>query len=224
MSAPTAEGVIYALDFRLRPSGNAGPLATRFSAFLKYQQEEAWTWERQALTRARPVAGDPAFCAEIESALQAILARPSERQKLSADIREMRALVDKEKATPNPFEVKTAKGGLVDVEFIAQWAMLSEPSNEGPAPTATIDMLRHASAKILPPSDADLLVEAVRLYNTVQQVLRLCTDEPFDPATSPAGLSQMVCAHAALPDIRAVEAALKDTQMTVRECFYRLLG
>ena len=66
-SAPTAEGVLYELDLRLRPSGNKGPVATHVDAFTKYQRQDAWTWEHMALARARAIAGDAALCSEVEA-------------------------------------------------------------------------------------------------------------------------------------------------------------
>ncbi len=223
MSAPTAEGVIYPLDFRLRPSGNAGPLATQLEAFLKYQRDEAWTWERQALTRARPVAGDSDFCGKVALAVRELLNHPSDAGKLALDVREMRAMIDKEKPAANAFDVKAAKGGLVDIEFIAQWATLRQPSQSPTPLVSTRQMLQQADG-LISPADLDVLLEALQLYDTVQQVLRLCTDEKFDPASAPPGLLHMVCAHTDMPDIRTVEGVLKNTQKAVREIFERLLG
>ena len=225
MSAPTAEGVIYPLDFRLRPSGNAGPLATPLASFIRYQHEEAWTWERQALTRARVVAGDPELAARINAGVRELLAIPADPRKLAADIREMRAMIDKEKPTANPFEVKTVKGGLVDIEFIAQWCVLKSGSGAQPDhPTATIAMLKSAGPDLLAPPDQDALVDACDFLSNVQQVLRLCMDEAFDPANAPPGLSAILCDQLDMPDIRTVEGALKDHERSVREIFNRVLA
>jgi glutamate-ammonia-ligase adenylyltransferase len=224
MSAPTAEGVIYPLDFRLRPSGNAGPLATALAAFIRYQKEEAWTWERQALTRARVIAGDAELGERIEEAVRGVLGTPADPAKLAEDVREMRALIDKEKPTSNPFEVKTVRGGLVDIEFIAQWCMLKLGIGGAPGrPTGTIDMLKAAGGALVP-ADTDTLVSACGFFSDVQQVLRLCMDEPFVPSTAPPGLSAIVCERIDMPDIRAVEGALKEQQRAVREIFDRLLA
>ena len=85
VSAPTAEGVLYELDLRLRPSGNKGPVATHIDAFKKYQRQEAWTWEHMALTRARAIAGDAALCAEVEAEVAAMLALPRDAAKVMAE-------------------------------------------------------------------------------------------------------------------------------------------
>ncbi len=224
MSAPTAEGVIYELDFRLRPSGNAGPLATHFESFLKYQHGEAWTWEHQALTRARPIAGSPALCKRAEAAIREVLAATDDARKLKKDVREMRTLIDKEKAGDNPFEVKTAKGGLIDIEFIAQWATLTQGvAKTGERPTSVAGMLAAAPEDLVPLADREKLEAALALYDGVLQVLRLCVSETFDPATAPGGLSRMICLLLDLPEIRTVEAHLSETQKSVRAIFNRLL-
>ena len=225
MSAPTAEGVIYELDFRLRPSGNAGPLATHVGGFLKYQREEAWTWERQALTRGRIVAGDPSLAAEIEAGIALALAEPMAADKLASDVAKMRALIDAEKGTDNPFEVKMVAGGLVDVEFIAQWATL----RAGRAGAATVDtsilgMIETAGEDLIGRADRQVLLEAADLYNTVLQFVRLCMDGEFRPGEAPRGLGEMLCARLDLPDLRVLEAQLRSTQKSVRAMFRRLIG
>ncbi|MEC9342341.1 MAG: bifunctional [glutamine synthetase] adenylyltransferase/[glutamine synthetase]-adenylyl-L-tyrosine phosphorylase [Pseudomonadota bacterium] len=224
MSAPTAEGVIYELDFRLRPSGNAGPLATHVEAFLKYQHGEAWTWEHQALTRARPVAGAPELRGRVEASIREILHASTDPSRLKKDVREMRALIDKEKAGDNPFEVKTAKGGLIDIEFAAQWATLHlgvDPASD--RPTSVAGMLAATPDTMIAAEDREFLLAALADFNGVLQLLRMCVDDAFDPDTAPRGLARMICLLFDLPDIRAVEAHLAETQKTVRSIFDRLM-
>jgi glutamate-ammonia-ligase adenylyltransferase len=224
MSAPTAEGVIYELDFRLRPSGNAGPLATHVESFLKYQRTEAWTWEHQALTRARPIAGSPDLGTRVEAAIREILHKPADAAKLKKDVRGMRALIDREKAGDNPFEVKTAKGGLIDIEFSAQWATLREGVKlKGDRPVSVAGMLAAVPDRLIAPDDRERLEAALALYNGVLQVLRLCVDGAFDPGNAPRDLAQMICLLLDLPDIKTVEAHLSETQKSVRTIFNRLL-
>src|SRR5690606_10100708 len=114
LSAPTAEGVAYPVDLRLRPSGRHGPLATHIAAFEHYQRNEAWTWEHMAMSRGRPVAGDTLLAGQVEAALQEVAALPRERGRLAADVAEMRTRLEREKAPANGFDVKRARGGLVD--------------------------------------------------------------------------------------------------------------
>lgn len=129
LSAPTAEGILYEVDLRLRPSGNKGPVATSVRAFAKYQAEEAWTWEHMALTRARPVAGDASLCGDARRLIDEVLARPRDKAKLRADLTEMRDLIEQEKPPRDIWDVKLIPGGLIDIEFIAQ--MLSLEARAG---------------------------------------------------------------------------------------------
>jgi glutamate-ammonia-ligase adenylyltransferase len=89
LSAPTAEGVAYTVDLRLRPSGRAGPLATHIASFEQYQLNEAWTWEHMAMSRGRPVIGDAQLVKQVETALNRIVQAPRDPEKLAADIADM---------------------------------------------------------------------------------------------------------------------------------------
>ncbi|MDP3526505.1 MAG: bifunctional [glutamine synthetase] adenylyltransferase/[glutamine synthetase]-adenylyl-L-tyrosine phosphorylase, partial [Hoeflea sp.] len=124
LSAPTAEGILYEVDLRLRPSGNKGPVATSIRAFSKYQSEEAWTWEHMALTRARTVAGEDSLRDEARTLIDAVLAKPRDEAKLRADLTEMRGLIEQEKPPRDIWDVKLIPGGLIDIEFIAQYLSL----------------------------------------------------------------------------------------------------
>src|SRR5690606_2161000 len=108
-----------------RPSGNAGPLATRLSSFLRYQREDAWTWEHMALTRARVIAGPAEFAAHLESEIAAIVARPRDADTVRAEVAAMRARIAAGKGSSDPWNLKLVPGGLVDVEFIAQALQLT---------------------------------------------------------------------------------------------------
>ena len=123
-TAATAEGILYPVDMRLRPSGQKGPVATQLSSFIHYQHNEAWTWEHLALTRARVVSGPPALRAAVTAAIRHVLVKPRDRAKIAADVREMRARIAKEKGTSDIWELKQVRGGLVDLEFIAQYLQL----------------------------------------------------------------------------------------------------
>lgn len=225
MSAPTAEGVIYELDFRLRPSGNAGPLATHVDSFLKYQREEAWTWERQALTRGRIVAGDPTLAAEVEAGIALALSAPMDPAVLAGDVAKMRALIDAEKGTENPFEVKMVAGGLVDVEFIAQWARLrTGRSGAQPADTSIRAMIEAAGEDLIGEADRKVLLEAFDLYNTVLQLVRMCMHGEFRPGEAPDGLGEMLCSRLDMPELGVLETHLRTCQKSVRAIFRRLVG
>ena len=124
LSSATAEGTLYEVDMRLRPSGQQGPVATQLSSFIAYQATEAWTWEHLALTRARVVAGPPTLKVQVDEAICNALLRPHDAGKVAADVRDMRQRIAKEKGTDNIWDLKQVRGGLVDLEFIAQYLQL----------------------------------------------------------------------------------------------------
>ncbi|MCC0020500.1 MAG: bifunctional [glutamine synthetase] adenylyltransferase/[glutamine synthetase]-adenylyl-L-tyrosine phosphorylase [Nitratireductor sp.] len=224
MSAPTAEGVVYELDFRLRPSGNSGPLATYLDSFVKYQREEAWTWERQALSRARPVAGDPALVRETGAMLNTLLSEPQDGGRIAKDIAEMRATIDKEKPAANVFDVKLAKGGLTDIEFIAQWGIL-ETGNAGTTveDRSTLALIGSLPETLLPVEERETLTHAFELYNSILQILRLCLNEEFDPKNASRGIAGMLTLLTGQPDLKALQLELEMHQKAVRAIFNRLL-
>src|SRR5207249_10313808 len=93
----TNYGVLYEIDMRLRPSGRAGPLASRFDSFADYQEREAWTWEHMALTRARVISASPAFRKKIEDGIRAVLTRPRDPAGTTCDVADMRRAIALEK-------------------------------------------------------------------------------------------------------------------------------
>lgn len=227
LSAPTAQGVLYEVDMRLRPSGNKGPVATRLRAFEKYQLEEAWTWEHMALSRARFVAGDASLIEEAGAIIEAVLSRKRDRKKIAADVAEMRALIEKEKPPRDIWDVKLIPGGLVDIEFIAQYLALIA-STEGVASAerdaGTEATLRRLGPHFLAPSDLDELTCALRLFSDIAQAVRLCIDGPFDPKTAPEGLRDLLCRITELPDLRVLEGELRRRSDVVRAVFRGLVG
>ncbi len=126
LSAQTGAGRAYEIDLQLRPSGNSGLVVTRLAGFARYQQESAWTWEHQALLRARTVAGDAVLCAAIERVRREVLIRPQDPQVLRGEVAAMRAKmrVNLEKHTPGRWDVKQGSGGLIDAEFLTQYLCL----------------------------------------------------------------------------------------------------
>ena len=202
LSAPTAEGTLYAVDFRLRPSGNAGPLATHIDGFAAYQAKDAWTWERMALTRARVIAGDKGLAKNATAQIRKILTAPRDRAKILADILDMRAMVEDAKGGEGAWDLKQAPGGLVDIEFVAQ-ALLLQHAHEHPQliSTETETVLAAAAAVgVLPLKEADILLPALRLYQALTQMIRLCLTTPFDPETAPRALLERLARTAELPD------------------------
>lgn len=218
VSAPTAEGVLYELDLRLRPSGNKGPVATHIDAFRNYQRKDAWTWERMALTRARVVAGDPGFGEAVAAEVEALLAMPSDRQKVFGDARDMRALIEDEKPPRGLWDLKLVPGGLIDLEFIAQTAVLTG-GLAGERSTATADLLARLAPDFCAPQMRDELVEAFALFMGLTQVTRLCLTGEIEPDDMPPGLADLMLRNTDLPELKILEAYIEETSRRVRTHF-----
>ena len=126
LSVPTAEGALYEVDVRLRPSGAQGPIAVSLDSFARYQRESAWTWEHMALARARVLYGPAQGCAELQGIVRSVLTLPRDPVKLRADVLNMRGEMAQHKPAKGLLDVKLARGGLVDVEFITHFLQLRE--------------------------------------------------------------------------------------------------
>ncbi|HEX7045604.1 MAG TPA: bifunctional [glutamate--ammonia ligase]-adenylyl-L-tyrosine phosphorylase/[glutamate--ammonia-ligase] adenylyltransferase [Burkholderiales bacterium] len=177
LTTRTAAGSLYEVDMRLRPSGNAGPLVTSLSAFARYQREQAWTWEHQALVRARAVAGKPALRAAFEATRLAVLCQPREEAKLRADVAAMRTRMAAARGVAaDGFDVKHDRGGIVDIEFMVQYWVLrwAHAHPEIARPTDNIHILEALAGSGLIPADwAQTLADAYRRCLAVEQRIKL---------------------------------------------------
>ncbi len=126
LSSHTRAGFLYEVDMRLRPNGGSGVLVSQIDAFADYQKKDAWTWEHQAMVRARAVAGDNALMTRFEKTRKDILTMPRNRKQLRDDVCRMRERMRREhlKILPEKFDLKQAPGGMVDIEFIVQYLAL----------------------------------------------------------------------------------------------------
>lgn len=226
ISSQTNYGALYQVDMRLRPSGRSGPVATSLEAFKSYQETEAWTWEHLALTRARVVSAPPEFAVRVEKVIHAVLCREYDAETVAADVAEMRRAIAKEKGEGARWDLKYASGGLVDLEFIAQYLQLVHASRMPEIlDTSTARVLDKAwQLGVIKAEDADVLRSAARLYHDLTQILRLCLPGPFDPKTAGAGLLGLLARAADLPDFATLDAHLAETQSRVRKIFIRILG
>lgn len=228
LSAPTRRGKLFEVDLRLRPSGNKGPVATKIASFRAYQAEEAEVWEHMALTRARPIAGDFSLRAEAEAVIVKTLTTPTPREKLAQAAREMRALIAKEKGENDGWNLKLASGGLLDIEFLAQFLALAHFSTlppESPRPTATAQILDLAVARgWLEAERAEILTSALTLYSNVTQWLRLSLGEGADPRKAAEGVKRRIAAAVALPDFSLLERELLASRKAVRAVFSAVLA
>ena len=226
LTARTNYGALYQVDMRLRPSGRAGPLATRLDGFATYQETEAWTWEHMALTRARVVSSSPAFKQRVERVVQDVLRRPRHAKLTAGDVVEMRAAIAKEKGDRDRWDLKYVAGGLIDIEFIAQYLQLIHAhSLPDILDTSTARVLDKAWAlRVMAVEDAEILRPAEQLYQDLTQILRLCLPSAFNSKTAGAGLLRLLARAGDVPDFATLDATLGETQAKVRESFVRILG
>jgi glutamate-ammonia-ligase adenylyltransferase len=169
LSARTVSGRAYEIDLELRPSGNSGLVVTALSGFAKYQRENAWTWEHQALLRARGVAGGAGVCAAVEAIRREVLLRPRDAVRLRADVAEMRARMraSLEQRRAGCWDLKQADGGLIDVEFITQYLCLRHAARH-PSVIEYTDNWRQlealAAAGLIGAAQKEALLAADRAY------------------------------------------------------------
>jgi glutamate-ammonia-ligase adenylyltransferase len=173
-----AEGKLYEVDMRLRPSGRQGPVATSFEAFRDYQQTEAWTWEHLALTRARVVAGDAGLGQAVEAFRRKLLAEKAQGPQVLADAAAMRTRLLAAWPAPEGWEAKLGPGRLMDIEFLAQTAALLAGS---PARRPEAQLRAGAKAGVLMGAEVDCLLPALRFFSTLRIAGRLLTDRALDP-------------------------------------------
>ena len=226
ISVPTAEGTLYPVDLRLRPSGNSGPVATHIDGFAVYQAKEAWTWEHMALTRARVVAGDERLAKRARDEIRRIVAKRRDPAKVIGDVLEMRGMVEEAKGGEGAWDLKQAPGGLVDIEFVAQMLQLIHAADHPEIVSTETEAVLTAAVKagVLPAKEADILIPALRLYQALFQILRVCIDGVFKPEEAPRALLDLLARAAELPDFARVDAHLRETEAAVRQAFERLVG
>jgi glutamate-ammonia-ligase adenylyltransferase len=181
LSTPTSSGVLFDVDLRLRPDGNAGLMVTSLDAFARYQLNTdgrgAWAWEHQALTRARACAGDRALGERIEQVRRQVLAQARDRAQLATDVMSMRGRMLQ--GHPNPsdlFDLKHDRGGMVDIEFAVQFLVLAQAAAHPQLlqNLGNIGLLKTAARLALVEPDLALAAaDAYREYRRIQHRVRL---------------------------------------------------
>jgi len=225
VTAPTAEGRLYEVDMRLRPHGDSGELVVSPDAFARYQHADAWTWEHMALTRARPILGDGELCARLETTIREVLTQPREPAALMAEVVRMRRRIEREFPAKSDWDVKYRRGGLVDLDFLAQALQLRHaPEHPEVLATATQDAFAAlADAGVLARERADTLVAATGLMRHVQGMLRLMAGSGFVASTADAGLMARLAESCGEDGGEALRARLNDTATGVHAIFDELV-
>ncbi|MES2984962.1 MAG: bifunctional [glutamine synthetase] adenylyltransferase/[glutamine synthetase]-adenylyl-L-tyrosine phosphorylase [Pseudomonadota bacterium] len=218
----TREGRLYEVDTRLRPGGTDGPLAVNLAAFDAYFSNSAWTYEHMALTRARVVAtNQPAFAMRVEQVVARHVLKPRDATVLLKDVTDMRARLAAQFPTQNPWALKHARGGMVDIDFIAQYLVLRYGSDH---PT-----LWHRNARavfeaaqsngILPTAITAPLIEAKKFLSDLMSLLRLSAPGGLITDDAPLGLKRLLIAGMRVHDFDTLKAKTLALEANVTEIF-----
>ena len=220
LSAPMAEGKLYEVDMRLRPSGRQGPVATSFDSFRAYQTSDAWTWEHLAQTRARILAGNPALGGDVEQFRQRLLIEKGKAAKVTSDVADMRARLRAAKAPESLWDVKQTAGGLMDIELLAQTAalMAGDMSRQVESQLAAGVGIRWITAE-----QEAALRDSYRLIWQVHAASRLLGERMLDPVALGPGGAAFVLGATGQPDIGALAAGLAQSMAAADRIISSLL-
>jgi glutamate-ammonia-ligase adenylyltransferase len=208
LSVHTAEGGLYEVDLQLRPSGTKGPVAVSLKAFEDYYAAEAETWELLALTRARLVwASSNAFAQTARAAIETALRGPRDAAAAARDVREMRALMAEERPPSSLWDMKLSDGGLVDIEFAAQFLQVVGAAAGGPLRPNTGEALEALGGRA-PAQALAALTGAWRLQQALAQLLKIALDDDGDPETEPRALRALLAKAGDARDFRALKTKL----------------
>jgi glutamate-ammonia-ligase adenylyltransferase len=233
LSMQTREGYVYKIDTRLRPSGNAGPLVTSLESFLDYHRQEAQVWERQALTKARVVLGDASLADHLHGVIEKTVYGSTLGEEGRGEIHRLRMRMEHELAreSAGSYNIKTGRGGMVDVEFIAQYLQLRHgfryPELRS---TSTIEALAAAGRLGLVPAEfADTLVSGYRFLRKLENRLRIIHDHSVNDLSGPRSymnrLARRLGYDTALrnPGV-ALISDYEEMTGRIRDCYDRVMG
>ena len=225
LSAPTAQGGLYEVDLQLRPSGTKGPVAVSFKALQTYYSRDAETWELLALSRARVVwASSPAFARDAEQVIEAALRRPRDPGATARDVLDMRTLLAEERPASGFWDLKLIEGGLVDIEFCAQFLQLIGAAQGGPLRQNTAEALaglQAARPALGRPLEA--LAAAWRLQQSLSQLLKIALEDGADPADEPPAFRTLLAKAAGARGFPSLRARLVATRGAARQAFEQLI-
>lgn len=226
LQTTTREGIAYRIDTRLRPSGNKGPLVTSFDGFRAYHESSAQLWERQALIKARPVAGHPDLAARVASVVDQFVYRVPLYPSEVAEIRRIRQRMEQELARESGerVNIKIGRGGLIDIEFVTQMLQMCYGTrNPEVRCRATLDALRAlAGIGALQPDDHALLDDGYRFIRRVENTLRLTHDRPVEGLDRGAADLRVAAKRLGFSsDVAAFWKAWEARREAVRGCYDR---
>lgn len=225
LSAPSSEGELYEVDMQLRPSGSAGPVAVSLGGFESYYQREAETWELLALTRARVAwATSEAYAEAVQRALDTALRRPRSPARVAADVREMRALMARERPPSGFWDLKLSAGGLVDIEFAAQAAQIAWAPAGGPlAANTDAALVRLREAGLIGQAAAEALLSAWTLQQSLTQVLKVALLDDADPTHEPGPFTALLARAAGASSFAAMQKTLSTQRRAAHAAYVGII-
>ena len=225
LHARTPRGRLYEVDTRLRPSGSQGLLVSSLAAWHRYHQDEARTWERQALTKLRPVAGDLAIGQRaVELAHACVWGAAPDRRALADVVATMRDRIERELGHPG--DLKTGPGGIIDVEFAAQYLALAYGAEHAAlrAPSTAEVLAAAGAAGIADPGDCGLLADGYRFLRLVEHRLRVLHDQPVHRLPPEPVELDKLARRCGFPDGPALAERTEQWRSDVRGGYLRILG
>jgi glutamate-ammonia-ligase adenylyltransferase len=219
LSSPTAEGGLYEVDLKLRPFGADGAVAVSTAAFADYYAKHAETWELLALTRGRVAwTSREAFGHQVQGLVEAALRAPRDRAQAAVDTRAMRRLMDEERPAKGLWDLKLSPGGLVDIEFAAQFLQIVSAETGGPLVLHTGTALA-ACLGLADPDDLATLQTAWTLQQDLSQVLKVALPDGTDPSEEPAGFRALLARAGGARDFRTLTSRLKVARIAARKAY-----
>ena len=226
VTSPTADGKLYEVDMRLRPTGNSGAIATSFESFARYQEVDAWTWEHQALTRARVLHAEGDLGERLDGVIRGVLTQERDPEELALAVTGMRERIWRERGGGDPWDVKHMRGGLVDVEFIAQFLQLrhgaASPEILLRDPAAVFEAA--GRRRLIDPGAAEGLAAAALLWRNLQGILRLTVGGELDEDRATPGLRRAIARACGIADFGTLKGVVADTAVEARRQFESLVG
>ncbi|GAB5457405.1 MAG: bifunctional [glutamine synthetase] adenylyltransferase/[glutamine synthetase]-adenylyl-L-tyrosine phosphorylase [Henriciella sp.] len=209
LSAETAEGSLYEVDMRLRPSGRSGPVATSITAFERYHRNDAWTWEHMSLTRLSLAAGDTHLGSKTIAIASDVIADCGGDTDRKADILDMRRRLWREKPPNGAWDLKTRAGGLIDLEFIVQQGLLVFGKKVPHSPHLKTAIKSLGEVGYLTSDEVEVMGRAFLFLQALQQIQRLAVTTDTPVGTYSEGLASRLCRAVGVKDFTQLEQGLE---------------
>ena len=207
LTAPMAQGRVYEIDMRLRPSGTQGPVATSITSFRDYQKTQAWTWEHLALTRARPIAGSADLIRDVEEFRREILSLPRDVAGICQDVADMRARIAAAKPPSSDWDAKLGPGRMMDIELVAQTGALLAGD---PARDVNAGLKAGVAIGWLNDAEGQAMRDAYDLFWRVRATDKLLGDAEMTPESISEGATHLLLRETEAESLAQLSAELTD--------------